>query len=114
MLRLPVRATRPKRGPTVAPFCDEGFKHFAFVVNGAPQVVALAVDPDKDLIEVPAPVRVIAPPDAPLPYLGGRQGTKPVPPVTHRLVADVDAAFEKDVFDLWGAKYYSTLQNDPR
>ena len=36
-----------KRCLAVAPFCDECFKHLAFVVDGAPQVVALAVDPDK-------------------------------------------------------------------
>ena len=49
---------------------------------------------------MPAPVRPVVPVDAPFPDLGGEQGTEPVPPVTHRLVADVDAAFEKDVFDL--------------
>ena len=51
-------------------------------------------------MEVPAPVRVVAPVDPPFSDLGGKLGTEPVPPVPNRLVTDVDAAFEQDVFDL--------------
>jgi hypothetical protein len=35
-----------------------------------------------------------------LPDLGGEYRAEPVPPETHRLVADVDAPLEQDVFDL--------------
>ena len=35
-----------------------------------------------------------------LPDLGREHRTEPVPPQTHRLVADVDAALEQDVLDL--------------
>ena len=35
-----------------------------------------------------------------LPDLGGKHGAEPVPPEPHRLVADVDAAFEQQVLDL--------------
>ena len=38
--------------------------------------------------------------NAVFPDLGCKQGTKAVPPVPHRLVADVDALFEQNVFDL--------------
>jgi hypothetical protein len=38
--------------------------------------------------------------NAPLPNLGGEHGTEPVPPETHRLVADVDATIEQQIFDL--------------
>ena len=34
------------------------------------------------------------------PDLDCKQGTKAIPPVPHRLVANVDAAFEQNVFDL--------------
>ena len=36
----------------------------------------------------------------PPPDLRGEHWTEPVPPEPHRLVADVDAAFEQQVFDL--------------
>ena len=38
--------------------------------------------------------------NAPLPDLRGEHWPKPVPPQTHRLVADVDATFEQNVFNL--------------
>ena len=50
--------------------------------------------------QFPAPVRVVARVGAPFPDLGGECGPKPVPPVPDRLVTNVDAAFEQDVFDL--------------
>ena len=62
--------------------------------------MSLAVDPNKDLIKVPAPVRVVASLDAPISDLAGKQGAEPVPPVPNRLVRDVDAAFEQKVFNL--------------
>jgi len=37
----------------------------------------------------------------PLPaYVAGEQGTKPVPPEPHRLVADVDTPVEQQVLDI--------------
>ena len=38
--------------------------------------------------------------NAPLPDLCGEHWPKPVPPQTHRLVANVDATFEQNVFNL--------------
>ena len=38
--------------------------------------------------------------NAPLPDLCGEHRPKPIPPVPHRLVADVDARFEQNVFNL--------------
>jgi len=38
--------------------------------------------------------------DAPIADIGGKHRTKPVPPETHRFMADVDAAFEQQIFDL--------------
>ena len=35
-----------------------------------------------------------------LPRLGGKQRTEPVPPKPNRLVTDVDATFEQQIFDL--------------
>ncbi len=38
--------------------------------------------------------------NAAFPKLSCKQGTKAIPPVPHRLVADVDATLEQNVFDL--------------
>ena len=38
--------------------------------------------------------------NAPLADLSGKHWAKPVPPKTHRLVANIDTALEQQVFDL--------------
>ena len=89
-----------QRCPAVPPLRDKNLKHFTFVVDSAPQIMSLAVDADEYLIKVPAPVRPIAAIDAPPPDLGSKHRAETVTPETDRLVTDVDAAFEQDVFDL--------------
>ncbi len=75
-------------------------KHLAFVINGPPQVVRLAVDPDEHLVEVPPPLRIRSMMNAPLPDLRGEQRTIPVLPEPNRLMADIDATFEQKIFNL--------------
>ena len=60
----------------------------------------LTVDPDIHLIGVPAPIRPVTSVYASLPDLSGEHWAEPVPPVANRLVTDIDAAFEQNVFDL--------------
>ena len=43
-------------GGFVAPFRDIGFQYFAFVINGAPEIMLDAIDFDEDLVEVPLPL----------------------------------------------------------
>jgi hypothetical protein len=75
---------------------DEGFQHFAFVIHRPPQVVELAIDLHVDLVQVPAPLSDLAHLRAALPAdLRGEHRTEPVPPVAHRLVAEVDPALEQ-------------------
>ena len=62
--------------------------------------MCLAVDADKYLIKMPAPIRPVAPVYPPLPDLGGKQRAKAVPPVPYGLMADVDATLEQEIFDL--------------
>ena len=49
--------------------------------------------------------------NAPLPDLCGEYWPKPVPPQTHRLVADVDATFEQNVFNLAQRKRIADVQH---
>jgi hypothetical protein len=77
---------------------DEGLQHLALVVYGAPEVAHLALHADVDLVQVPAPMRVLAHAVHPaLADLGGEHGTKAVHPGPDRLMADVDAALEGQV-----------------
>lgn len=73
----------------------------AFAIQGAPEVVLLAVDPDEHLIQMPSPERIASlPMNAPLPDLRGEHRTEPVSPEPQSLVADVDAAFKQENLDL--------------
>jgi hypothetical protein len=49
---------------------------------------------------MPAPLRITPVSDTPLPDLGSKHRTEPVPPEPHRLMADIDAALEKQILDL--------------
>lgn len=71
------------------------------MVDRTPQIVRLAIDLYEDLIEVPSPLRILSMPlNALLSDLRGKHWTKTVPPGTHRLVADIDPSFMKQVLDL--------------
>src|SRR5208282_6104268 len=70
-------------------------------VDGAPKVAELAVDPHKDLIQMPAPLRIVAHArDAPFADLGSEHWTKPVPPQADGLVAYVDATLRQEILDI--------------
>jgi len=83
------------------------------VINGAPKIVALAVDLYEHLVDVPAPARegphLV---DAPAPDLGGEHWSKPMPPEPDRLVADVDPAFVQQVLDIPERQRESDVHHD--
>ena len=45
-----------QRGLAIPAFRSKDLAHLAFVVDGAPKVMCFPVDPDEDLIQVPAPL----------------------------------------------------------
>ena len=49
--------------------------------------------------------------NAACPELGCKQGTKAVPPVPHRLITNVDATFEQNVFDLAQRQRIADIQH---
>jgi hypothetical protein len=66
-------------------------QHLAFMVDGAPEIKELAIDLHKDLVQMPAQLRIGSHlHDLPLSDLGGEYRPKPVPPKPDGLVADVD------------------------
>jgi len=61
----------------------------------------LTVDLHIHLVEVPLPLAEASHTADPLaPDVGGEQRAEPVPPVAHGFVANVDPAFEQQVFDI--------------
>ena len=71
------------------------------MIDGAPEVVALAANPNEDFIEMPAPMDEAAHRLNPLPAdLAGEHRAEPVPPKPHRLAADVDTAFVQQIPDV--------------
>jgi hypothetical protein len=77
---------------------DKGFQHLALMVDGAPEVVHLAVDLHVDLVQMSFPMGVLAHClDAPLADLRGKHRTEPVPSKPHRLMADVDPPLVQQV-----------------
>jgi hypothetical protein len=52
--------------------------------------------------------------NASLPDLGGKQRTEPVPPEPHRLVADINAALEKQILYLADAALVIVGQAAPQ
>ena len=91
---------------------DHSLQDLAFMVDGAPKVAELAVDPHKDLIQMPAPLRIAAHVrDASLADLSGEHRAKPVPPEPDRLMADVDPAFGQQVLDVSKRQWKSDVHH---
>ncbi len=70
------------------------------VIDGAPKVLLLTVDPDENLVQMPAPMSELAhllhPPPA---DVGGEHRSEPVPPEPHRLVTNTDPPLEQQIFN---------------
>ena len=79
---------------------DEDLEHLALMIHRTPEIVCFAVDPDEDLVQVPAPLRKRPMMNAPYSDLCSDQRSEPVPPETYSFMADVDAALEQQAFDL--------------
>ena len=76
-------------------------QHYAFVVDGAPEVVPLAVDLYQNLVRRPLPVRVCTYPANPLSAdLRSEHGTKSISPISKRLMADCNAALVEQALDV--------------
>ena len=44
--------------PAIPTLCGEDFKHLTFVIDGAPEVMHLSVDPYEYFVQMPSPLRV--------------------------------------------------------
>jgi hypothetical protein len=71
------------------------------------------IDPHKHLIQVPAPLRIVPVLNAPFPDLRRKQRTEPIPPEPYCLMADIDATFMQDIFDLTQRQGVADVQASP-
>jgi hypothetical protein len=81
-------------------FRGKDLERLTFMINGPPEIVRLTIDRHEHLVQMPAPLRITPVLDTPLLNLGSKNRTEPVPPEPHRLMADIDATLEKQIFDL--------------
>jgi hypothetical protein len=89
-----------QRSPAIPALRGKNLEHLAFMINSPPQIVCLAVDFDKHLVEVPPPSGIRSTMNAPFPDFRSEHRTKSVPPEPHRFVADIDATLEQKIFYL--------------
>ena len=85
----------------LAPTLRENVQHESVLIHGAPEIMRLAGDLEDDLIEVPLPLAEAPHAADPLPaYVCCEQRAEPVPPIPHRLVADLDVPLVQQVLDV--------------
>jgi hypothetical protein len=53
----PFRIQEIQRSLAIPPFHSENLKHLAFVIDGPPEVVNLAFNPNEHLVQMPNPSR---------------------------------------------------------
>jgi hypothetical protein len=76
------------------------FEHLAFVIDGPPKIVPLAVDLHENLVKLPPPPARPHPRNPTLADLGCKQRSKSVPPEPDGLIAWVDPSLVKKVLDV--------------
>ena len=78
-------------GLLVARLGHEALKNLAFVINRTPEIALLSIDLHENLIQMLAPVAQTQPFYPPLADFCGEHRPEPMPPESHRFVADVYA-----------------------
>jgi hypothetical protein len=92
---------KPQRSVAVPLLRNIRLQNLALVVNCSPEIVGFAVDPDENLIQMPAPMRPIpVSRNALLPDLRCEHRSEPIPPNPDGFVADVDPAFVEQILHL--------------
>ena len=90
---------------------DIAFKHLTFMINGPPQVVSLAVDRQKNFVQMPIRMRTELLNPFPADF-SRKHRDKSVPPKPDRLMADLDTAFVQQIFDITKRKRKSNIQHN--
>lgn len=92
--------------------CHEHLQDFAFVIDGAPEIVQITIDANEDLIKVPSPLWVRTQGSRPLlTDQTGEAWAEPVPPDPDGLMAHVNAALMQQILDLSQRKRKSDVHH---
>ena len=94
--------------PRVAAALHQDIEYDPVLVNGAPQEVQLALDPNEHFIEVPLVTR----PGSPLPHLVGEARTELQTPLPDALARDDHTALAQQQFDVPKAQTEYVVQPD--
>ena len=92
----------------IAPRLNEDVEHDAILIDGAPEIMLHALDPDEDLVHVPL---------VPWPWPAASQAVGEtraefLAPASHRLVGDDDAALSQDQLNIPQAEAEHVVQPD--
>lgn len=88
----------PQRGLLVSCLGDVALEYLSLLIHRTPQVMQLSIDLYVNLVEVPFPLSETPRPTYPLALdIGCKERTEPVPPKSHRLVANINPALGQQV-----------------
>jgi len=86
---------------TIPALDDKRFKHLTFVVDSSPEIMSGTIYLYETFVQMPLPLSPGAwPIGAALPNLGREHRAESVPPETNRLMAEIDATFMEQIFDV--------------
>jgi hypothetical protein len=98
----------PLRSVGIAPGLNQNIEHNAILIDGAPKIVQLALDPNEHLVEVPL-VSWSWPTAS---HAVGESCAEFQAPASHRLVGDDDAALSQDQLHIAQAEAEHVVQPD--
>jgi hypothetical protein len=90
----------------IAPGLNEDVEHNAILIDGAPEIVLHALDPNKDFVHVP----LVAGPWPATAQAVGETRAELLAPASHRLVGDDDTTFRQDQLDIPQAEAEHVVQ----
>ena len=96
------------RGVGIAPGLNEDVEHNAILIDGAPEIVLHALDPDEDFVHVP----LIPWPRPAAAQAVGETRTEFLAPASHRLVGDDNASLSQEQLNIPQAEAEHVVQPD--
>ena len=95
-------------GVGIAPGLNEDVEHNAILIDGAPEVMLHALDPDEDFVQVP----LVPWPRPAAAQAVGETRTEFLAPASHRLVGDENAALSQEQLNIPQAEAEHVVQPD--
>ena len=81
------------------------------MIDSPPKIVSLTVDLHEHLVQMPAPSAGFHTLDPALSDLSSEHRAEPMPPISHRFMADIDAAFVQQIFHIAKGQRETDIQH---